>query len=854
MKRKLTIFLCLLLSCCSFSQLFSQTRLGLHYTLEEVKVWKERALKGPYKSKGDAALNTPGDWDRIVKNKNYFMTNPSAGRWIGPPGTGCVAVYNQQVDGVDVPKKTIVGKMQDAAFYAMLYNDKAIKALVKKELLWQASHAGVDFTNKSRWCGKINDNSPNFEIAIWGCILLYTYEYVEDVFTTEEKEKFESWLDGFARYIQQELDIPLNRLYKNRGVEKIEDYVYIGGVKPGDYIYANGYQTIAVQKFYNNRRAHMMQLVGEVGIKFNNPGYIKSAKNFIRETIAFMCFPDGTFAELHRSIPSLPSKGLNYLANTFGSIIMVADALARTGDFSMYDFKTSFGIGQTKGNTEKSIEWIITEYGKYLDGQKKVYAKEGTVGDLYYRMDGTHSNWTMMSDATNFAIANIYYKNPYNKAVYMRTAPGIYSYPATGLASNGTTLAWKGLVGHTAGLFQYAQMEGKVWPYPSRSVPVVNKAPVVSAGDDFTVSLPLTELTVVGTANDPDGKIASYKWAKITGPALEMTSADAPSVSLTISTPGTYVLRLSVIDDKGASAYDEVTLIVNPASPLSITFASTNVSCYGGNNGHAGVVASGGTEKYFYEWSNGDTTNEIDNLSAGTYTVKVSDTGGNTTTGTVTISENTALVVLAEFQNETATGNDGSIDISVSGGKKPYFFSWSNGESTEDLEGLTEGEYIVSIKDSFGCSLIHKIVLEKVTPPEVIDEPGQEQDPEDTVVIEEPVVIDPIEEPVVIVEPRENNSVNKPEEQLAFNVRKIFSPNGDGLGDETWKIDNVEEIQGCKVVVFTETGKKVFETFSYNNDWDGRINGTEAPEGGYYYVIQCPEANIFKKGAIRLVR
>lgn len=550
---------------------FSQTRLGLHYTKEEISIWKQRATSGPYRKAGDVAANTPGDWDRIVRNKNYFVGNTKASLWIGPPGTGCVAIDNNQVEGTDVPAKRLVGYMQDAAFYALLFNDLSIKNMVKKQLLLQASLSGVNFYNTSRWCGKINDNSPNFEIAIWGVTLLYTYDYVKDAFTTTEKQVFIKWLTGLANYLQKELNYPLDRLFENRGAEKIEDYVYIGSTVKGVRVYAGGYQTTTLQQHYNNRRAHMMQFVGLMGIVNNNTTFIKSAKNFIREAIAFMCYPNGAFAELNRGTKTLPSRGLNYLSNTFGSMIMVADALARTGDFSMYNFKTTHGHGETKGTTVKSLEWIITQHGKYLDGQKKVYEESMTIGDPAAKIDGQHSGWVMMSDAVNFAIANIYYKNDYNKKVYMRTAPGIYSYPSlSSVGSNGSLPPWSGLVGHTAGLFMYAQMEGKVWPYPSSTtaqfLEITNSAPVVSAGADKTVTLPLASLSIYGNATDNDGTISSYKWTKVSGPTVTMSNTTTKTLSLTNLVSGTFVFRLTATDNSANAEYDDVKVIVNSAS------------------------------------------------------------------------------------------------------------------------------------------------------------------------------------------------------------------------------------------------------------------------------------------------
>jgi gliding motility-associated-like protein len=81
---------------------------------------------------------------------------------------------------------------------------------------------------------------------------------------------------------------------------------------------------------------------------------------------------------------------------------------------------------------------------------------------------------------------------------------------------------------------------------------------------------------------------------------------------------------------------------------------------------------------------------------------------------------------------------------------------------------------------------------------------------------------------------------------------KIFSPNSDGIND-FWKWDNTVYTQGCKLSIFTNSGKKVYETISYDNSWDGTNNGNPLEDGDYYYIIQCPDGQQ-KNGGVRIVR
>ena len=65
---------------CLTESLSGQTRLHLHFTQEELNIWRHRAQKGPYKTGGDVCTNSPGDWERIAGNANAFLSNPPGER------------------------------------------------------------------------------------------------------------------------------------------------------------------------------------------------------------------------------------------------------------------------------------------------------------------------------------------------------------------------------------------------------------------------------------------------------------------------------------------------------------------------------------------------------------------------------------------------------------------------------------------------------------------------------------------------------------------------------------------------------------------------------------------------------
>ena len=182
----------------------------------------------------------------------------------------------------------------------------------------------------------------------------------------------------------------------------------------------------------------------------------------------------------------------------------------------------------------------------------------------------------------------------------------------------------------------------------------------------------------------------------------------------------TYSVLIS--DVNGCTATKTIT-VTQPALLTSIITFSTyyngnNISCNGMSDGGIALTVLGGTTAYTYNWSNGETTQNITGLTSGTYSVFVTDVNGCTTTNTMTLTQPTALsntiAVSSNYhsQNVSCFGSaDGSIDLTLAGGTPLYTYSWSNGETTQDISGLSANTYSVLIIDANGCTLTNTIVV-----------------------------------------------------------------------------------------------------------------------------------------------
>src|SRR6185295_15645078 len=127
---------------------------------------------------------------------------------------------------------------------------------------------------------------------------------------------------------------------------------------------------------------------------------------------------------------------------------------------------------------------------------------------------------------------------------------------------------------------------------------------------------------------------------------------------------GTYTV--TVTDNNGCTA--TCTSVVTEASSIIATCSATPVSCFGGSNGTASVTASGGTPGYSYLWSNAAVTSSIGGLTAGTYTVTVTDANGCTATCESEVTEPASAVSASCSATPVSCfgGNNGTADVTAS--------------------------------------------------------------------------------------------------------------------------------------------------------------------------------------------
>lgn len=165
---------------------------------------------------------------------------------------------------------------------------------------------------------------------------------------------------------------------------------------------------------------------------------------------------------------------------------------------------------------------------------------------------------------------------------------------------------------------------------------------------------------------------------------------------------GTYTVTIT--NNSGCTASQSAFITEPP--PIVIGMAPTQVSCAGGSNGSATATPSGGSPGYAYQWSNGQNGNTAMNLSAGTYTVTVTDINTCTATQTVSIGQPATLSVGTGSLGNVSCfgGNNGSVTALPTGGTANYSFLWSNAQTTAQASNLAIGTYTVTVTDANNCT------------------------------------------------------------------------------------------------------------------------------------------------------
>jgi gliding motility-associated-like protein len=225
-----------------------------------------------------------------------------------------------------------------------------------------------------------------------------------------------------------------------------------------------------------------------------------------------------------------------------------------------------------------------------------------------------------------------------------------------------------------------------------------------------TITQPASAFTVTTTQTNVNCFGASTGSITLT-PAGGTTAYGAPTwtggltgLNPTNVAAGSYTYTIA--DANGCTQTGTVT-ITQPASAFTVTTAQTNIACYNTATGTITLTPSGGTTPYgAVTWTGGLTGLNPTNVAAGSYTYTIADANGCTQTGTVTVTQPAAGLVVTSVQTNVLCfgDNTGSITLTLTGGAMPYStVAWTDGATGTSRTNLAAGSYTYNVTDANGC-------------------------------------------------------------------------------------------------------------------------------------------------------
>jgi gliding motility-associated-like protein len=243
----------------------------------------------------------------------------------------------------------------------------------------------------------------------------------------------------------------------------------------------------------------------------------------------------------------------------------------------------------------------------------------------------------------------------------------------------------------------------------------------VTISEPATINPNISILSLLTCSGINDGEIISIPTGGSTSSfdfSWSNGDNDIAVSSSTSSTLGAGQYSVIVTDANGCLGFDSIALV--PSNTLSVDFNNTSVSCNGGSDGTSQVTLIGGGTAVTWIWSDGQTTPQATGLSAGNYSVDIIDNNGCQTSGSTTIiAPPTNLDIQASstplncFQDSS-----GSAIVSIlANGAGNWSYSWyklpftSVIGTSQQILGLSEGTYVVSVTDIAGCIQYDTVIV-----------------------------------------------------------------------------------------------------------------------------------------------
>ena len=346
---------------------------------------------------------------------------------------------------------------------------------------------------------------------------------------------------------------------------------------------------------------------------------------------------------------------------------------------------------------------------------------------------------------------------------------------------------------------------------------------------------------------------------------------------------GNYTVVVSSANGFSTTAQATIVQLVPPALSASVisNYNGYDVSCIGDTDGSARATANGGAPPYQYVWSNGGTTQQINNIGAGTFSVTVTDTNGCNNTATTTLQEPTPLIFGFTVNDLDCFGqHDGAIFVNAIGGVPPYRYALDNAppQSSNGFTGLNPGSFTVNTWDANDCQKTEIILVNaaihlnvelgnnqiielgsSATLQAIVNVPFDSIlsvawtppfDTTDCTTCLTQVVAPFVSTTYSVLVEALNGCTDEDKVTIIVDRRRhlyipnVFSPNGDGENDFFGILAKAGTVRSIKSLqVYDRWGEAVYvnTNFAPNNPaigWDGKLNGQPMAPAVFVWVVE----------------
>jgi gliding motility-associated-like protein len=337
------------------------------------------------------------------------------------------------------------------------------------------------------------------------------------------------------------------------------------------------------------------------------------------------------------------------------------------------------------------------------------------------------------------------------------------------------------------------------------------------------------------------------------------------------------------ITDKN-NCFKESFVDIDSPLPLEIVPKIYDVRCKGGNDGYISINITGGTEPYSTRWSNtGTSSNSIEHLSPGEYSVTVVDANKCSFTRSFTVEEPSRELELnlTKKDNICYGAEDGNLFLKAEGGVSPYSYHLYNNHFEAWGDNITQipaGDYDLAVTDYNNCRYLTTVKFVQPTKMEARitpTDPDCNGNTNGQIKVEviggiapytytlmnelsEEGIFSNLSAGTYFVEVFDNNNCPLRLEPVmladpeidCIEIPNTFTPNGDNQND-IWVIKYIELFPDAIIEVYNQWGQLLFNSKTAGTMyWDGKFNGNNVPTGSYIYVIDLFDINKTKYSGV----